>query len=149
MSLPMAIVDFIPVILFLMAAMTLLHDLYHLMSKGAFALLSAGLIIISVAGFFKATWKLLYALNICDFAALNSAFFPKGDVQNIRKAHQVGLLVMSIITWKHTRWAALFRIQFLSAAVLRRLFVRRKCYQSFLTVLLWTTASIMVCGTSL
>ena len=76
MSLPMAIVDFIPVILFLMAAMTLLHDLYHLMSKGAFALLSAGLIIISVAGFFKATWKLLYALNICDFAALNSAFFP-------------------------------------------------------------------------
>ena len=76
MSLPMAIVDFIPVILFLMAAMTLLHDLYHMMSKGAFALLAAGLIVISVAGFYKATWKLLYALNICDFAALNTSFFP-------------------------------------------------------------------------
>ena len=72
----MAIVDYIPVILFLMAAMTLLHDLYHMMSKGAFALLAAGLIVISVAGFYKATWKLLYALNICDFAALNTSFFP-------------------------------------------------------------------------
>ena len=76
MTLPMAIVDYIPVILFLMAAMTLLHDLYHMMSKGAFALLAAGLIVISVAGFYKATWKLLYALNICDFAALNTSFFP-------------------------------------------------------------------------
>ena len=76
MTLPMAIVDYIPVILFLMAAMTLLHDLYHMMSKGAFALLAAGLIVISVAGFYKATWKLLYALNICDFAVLNTSFFP-------------------------------------------------------------------------
>ena len=76
MTLPMAIVDYIPVILFLMAAMTLLHDLYHMMSKGAFALLTAGLIVISVAGFYKATWKLLYALNICDFAVLNTSFFP-------------------------------------------------------------------------
>ena len=76
MTLPMAIVDYIPVILFLMAAMTLMHDLYHMMSKGAFALLAAGLIVISVAGFYKATWKLLYALNICDFAALNTSFFP-------------------------------------------------------------------------
>ena len=76
MTLPMAIVDYIPVILFLMAAMTLLHDLYHMMSKGAFALLAAGLIVISVAGFYKATWKFLYALNICDFAALNTSFFP-------------------------------------------------------------------------
>ncbi len=76
MTLPMAIVDYIPVILFLMAAMTLLHDLYHMMSKGAFALLAAGLIVISVAGLYKATWKLLYALNICDFAVLNTSFFP-------------------------------------------------------------------------
>ncbi len=76
MTLTMAIMDFIPVILFLMASMTLLHDLYHMMSKGAFALLASGLIMISTAGFFKATWKLLYALNICDFTALNNCFFP-------------------------------------------------------------------------
>ncbi|MBR4162725.1 MAG: hypothetical protein IKR11_04320 [Solobacterium sp.] len=76
MTLPMAIADYIPVILFLIASMTLLHDLYHAMSKGAFALFSAGVILIFTAGLFKATWKLLYALNICDFVALNNAFFP-------------------------------------------------------------------------
>lgn len=76
MTVPMALVDLIPVILFFMAAMTLLHDLYHMMSKGAFALLAAGLIVISCAGFYKALWKLLYAMNICDFAVLNTCFFP-------------------------------------------------------------------------
>lgn len=76
MTLPMAIADYIPVILFLIASMTLLHDLYHAMSKGAFALFSAGVILIFTAGLLKATWKLLYALNICDFVALNNAFFP-------------------------------------------------------------------------
>lgn len=76
MSVPMAIVDFIPVILFLMASMTLLHDLYHMMSKGAFALLAAGLLCVFTAGFYKALWKLLFALGICDFTALNAAFFP-------------------------------------------------------------------------
>lgn len=76
MSIPMAIVDFIPVILFLIATNLLMHDLYHMMSKGAFALFSAGSITVFVAGCFKATWKLLYALNICDFEALNKSFFP-------------------------------------------------------------------------
>lgn len=76
MTLPMAIADYIPVIVFLIASMTLQHDLYHAMSKGAFALFSAGVILIFTAGLFKATWKLLYALNICDFVALNNAFFP-------------------------------------------------------------------------
>ncbi len=76
MTLPMAVADFIPDILFLIASMTLLHDLYHAMSKGAFALFSAGVILIFTAGLLKAAWKLLYALNICDFVALNNAFFP-------------------------------------------------------------------------
>ena len=104
MSLPMAIVDFIPVILFLMAAMTLLHDLYHLMSKGAFALLSAGLIIISVAGFFKATWKLLYALNICDFAALNSAFFPMQSTGFLLGG--LGMIALMFFRQKSTAYVA-------------------------------------------
>lgn len=76
MSVPMAIVDFIPVVLFLIATLLLMHDLYYQMSKGAFALFSAGTITVFVAGIFKATWKLLYAANICDFQALNKAFFP-------------------------------------------------------------------------
>lgn len=76
MSICMALVDFIPVILFLMAGMRLLHDFYHLMSKGAFSLFAAGILLVFTAGLYKAVWKLLYALGICDFAALNGAFFP-------------------------------------------------------------------------
>lgn len=76
MSVPMAIVDFFPVALFLAGALVLQRDLYHEMSKGAFALFSAGTITIFMAGLFKAGWKLLYALNICDFEPLNKCFFP-------------------------------------------------------------------------
>lgn len=76
MSIPMAIVDYIPVALFLAGALVLQQDLYHEMSKGAFALFSAGTITVFMAGFFKATWKLLYAASVCDFEPLNKCFFP-------------------------------------------------------------------------
>ena len=76
MSVPMAIVDYIPVFMFLIAAVILQRDLYHAMSKGAFALFSAGTITVFVAGFYKATWKLLYGAGICDFTPLNKSFFP-------------------------------------------------------------------------
>ena len=76
MSVLMAIVDFIPVFLFLTAAVVLQRELYSMMSKGAFAVFSAGTICVFVAGFFKALWKLLYAAGICDFAALSACFFP-------------------------------------------------------------------------
>lgn len=76
MSVPMAIVDYFPVALFLAGALVLQRDLYHEMSKGAFALFSAGTITIFMAGLFKASWKLLYALSVCDFEPLNKCFFP-------------------------------------------------------------------------
>jgi len=76
MTVPMALVDYIPVGLFIAAAILLQRDLYNKMSKGAFALFAAGTLMIMTAGFFKATWKLLYALNVCDFVALNAVFFP-------------------------------------------------------------------------
>lgn len=80
MSLPMALVDFLPVGLFLAAAILLQRDLYNKMSKGAFALFAAGTLVIFVAGLFKAIWKLLYSLQICDFVALNKTFFPMQTV---------------------------------------------------------------------
>ena len=76
MNVLMALVDYIPVTAFLVAAVILQRELYHLMSKGAFALFSAGTITVFVAGFFKATWKLLFALGVCDFQALSGCFFP-------------------------------------------------------------------------
>ena len=76
MSVPMAIVDYIPVLFFIISAIVIQRTLYDKMSKGAFALLSAGTIMVITAGLMKATWKLLYALGVCDFERLNQAFFP-------------------------------------------------------------------------
>lgn len=75
-SIAMALVDYIPVILFAVAAVILQRDLYNKMSKGAFALFSAGTINVFCAGALKATYKLLYAAGICDFEPLNAMFFP-------------------------------------------------------------------------
>ena len=75
-SVPMAIIDFIPVLLFFITAVILQRDLYYKMSKGAFALLAAGSIMVLIGGIYKAGWKILYALEICDYQAINTAFFP-------------------------------------------------------------------------
>ena len=72
----MAIVDFIPVVLFFIAAVILQNDLYTKLSKTKYTLLSAGSLMIFVGGTLKATWKILYALNICDYQALDISFFP-------------------------------------------------------------------------
>ena len=72
----MAIVDFIPVMMFFIAAIVLQRDLYNKLVKGAFALLAAGSIMAFLGGFYKVLWKFLYALNICNFEALDIAFFP-------------------------------------------------------------------------
>ena len=79
-TVPMALMDFVPVILFLICAVMLQRGLYDKMSKGAFALFSAGTIMIFTAGLFKATWKLLLALDICDFERLSQCFFPMQSV---------------------------------------------------------------------
>lgn len=75
-SIPMALVDYIPVLFFGIAALLLQLDLYNKMGSSAFSLFAAGTINIFAAGFLKATWKLLYAAGICDFAALNTMFLP-------------------------------------------------------------------------
>ncbi len=75
-SVVMSLVDLIPVVLFAVTAIILQRDLYYKMSKGAFALFSAGTIDIIAAGTLKALYKLLYALKICDFDKLNQMFFP-------------------------------------------------------------------------
>ena len=75
-TVPMALVDYIPVVLFALAALILLRDLYNKMSKAAYALFAAGVIDIACAGALKATWKLLYASGVCNFEALNAMFFP-------------------------------------------------------------------------
>ena len=86
-SVGMALVDFIPVLLFGAASVILMRDLYNKMSNGAFALFAAGTIDIFIAGVLQATWKLLYAAGICDFRALNTFFLP---------AQSLGLLLAGL-----------------------------------------------------
>lgn len=75
-SIGMALVDYIPVIFFGLASAVLMQCLYNKMTKASFSLFAAGTIDIFMAGFLKATYKLLYAANICDFEPLNAMFFP-------------------------------------------------------------------------
>lgn len=75
-SVAMSIVDYLPVLFYGAAAFLLQKNLYNKMSKGAYALLCAGTIDVFMAGLLKATYKLLYALNICDFQPLSQMFFP-------------------------------------------------------------------------
>ncbi|MBP3655738.1 MAG: hypothetical protein J6K32_03480 [Clostridia bacterium] len=75
-SIPMALMDYVPVLFFGAAAVILLRDLHGQARAGAYALLAAGMINVFAAGFLKATWKLLYAAGVCDFAALNALFLP-------------------------------------------------------------------------
>ena len=75
-SVAMALVDYLPVLLFAAAAVLLQRDLYNKMSKGAFALFAAGTIDVFFAGALKATYKLLYAAGVCDFEPLTQMFFP-------------------------------------------------------------------------
>ncbi len=75
-SVAMALVDFIPVIMFAAAAVILQRDLYSKMCKGVFALFAAGTINVTCAGALKALYKLLYAAGVCDFEALSEMFFP-------------------------------------------------------------------------
>lgn len=71
----MAIVDCIPVALFLWAAVILQRDLYHVLTKGAYSLVAAGSIMAFTGGMFKAAWKMLYALGVCDYVLLDHSLF--------------------------------------------------------------------------
>ena len=79
-SVPMALMDFVPVAFFAVSAVLLLGDLYNKMGKGCYALLAAGSANVFLAGFCKALWKLLYAANICDFVALEQMFLPMNSL---------------------------------------------------------------------
>ena len=99
----MALTDYIPVIFFAIAAVILQRDLYNKMSKGAFALFAGGTIFVTCAGALKATWKLLYALGVCDFEALNAMFFPTQSIGFLL----AGVGILAMICHKQTEITAL------------------------------------------
>ena len=94
-TVPMALMDFVPVIFFGVTAVLLLRDLYNKMGKGTYALLAAGSVNVFMAGFCKALWKLLYAANICDFVALEEMFMPVNSIGLLL----VGISLIGMVTW--------------------------------------------------
>ena len=102
-TIPMALVDYIPVAFFGAAALLLLKDLYNKMTPASFVLFAAGTVDIFAAGFLKATWKLLYAANICDFAALNTMFLPVQSIGFLLAG--IGIIGM-LVRKKHVLLAA-------------------------------------------
>lgn len=95
-TIPMALMDYLPVFFFGVTAVLLLRDLYNKMFKGAYALLAAGCVNVFLAGFCKASWKLLYAANICDFVALEEMFMPVNSLGLLF----VGLSLIGMLCWK-------------------------------------------------
>lgn len=93
-SVPMALVDYIPVVCFFFATAILMRDLYGKMTKTSFALFAAGSLNITIAGALKATYKLLYALGVCNFEALSDMFFPTQSIGFMLAG--IGILLMLI-----------------------------------------------------
>lgn len=111
-SIAMALVDYIPVVFFGLGAANLMQCLYNKMTKASFSLFAAGTINVFMAGFLKATYKLLYAANICDFEPLNAMFFPVQAlgfllagagivVMFLRKKH-LPMYAVAPVLWKGT-----------------------------------------------
>ena len=75
-TVPMALADFVPVILFGISAVLLMRGLYNKMSKGTSTCLGVGSCVAFLAGFLKALYKLLIALGVGAFEVLNDIFLP-------------------------------------------------------------------------
>ena len=93
-TIEMALVDYIPVAFFAIAAVILIGDLRNKMSKLVFAIFAIGVADIAIAGACKATWKLIYASSQVDIAFLNKMFFPTQSVGFLLAG--LGLLIMII-----------------------------------------------------
>ena len=92
MTVPMALMDFLPVLLFGAAWVILYKDLKNKLDLCAGLLLPLGAVAVFAAGFFKAVWKLQNALNVTPVALFNKAFFPTQSVGFVLLA--VGMLAL-------------------------------------------------------
>ena len=75
-SLIMGIVDLIPVALFALAGCIIIKELFDKLRKPFAVLMCSGVTLSLTAGVFKAVWKILLSLNICDFYPFDVMFMP-------------------------------------------------------------------------
>ncbi len=79
-TVPMALVDYIPVILFCLGALTIIKEFRKKMSSVSFFLFVAGAVLVTAAGFLKASYKLLYALGVGDFVWMSAQMFSNQSI---------------------------------------------------------------------
>ena len=76
MTVPMALMDYVPVLLFGAAWVILYRDLKNKLDLCSGVLLPLGAVLSFLAGFLKATWKLQNALGVQPVELFNKLFFP-------------------------------------------------------------------------
>lgn len=75
-SVVMGLMDLLPVILFTLAGCIIIKVMFNELRKPFAVLLCSGVTLSITAGLFKAIWKILLALNICDFYPFDVMFMP-------------------------------------------------------------------------
>ncbi len=80
MTVPMALMDFLPVLFFSAAWVILYRDLKNKLDLCSGILLPLGAAVVFLAGFFKAVWKLQNAIGVQPVELFNKAFFPAQSI---------------------------------------------------------------------
>ena len=80
MTVPMALMDFVPVLLFGAAWVILYRDLKNKLNLCSSILLPLGAVMVFLAGFLKATWKMQTALGVPAVELFNRMMFPTQSV---------------------------------------------------------------------
>ena len=75
-SIVMGLMDLFPVILFTLAGCIIIKVMFNELRKPFAVMLCSGVTLSITAGLFKAIWKILLALNVCDFYPFNVMFMP-------------------------------------------------------------------------
>ena len=92
MTVPMALMDFVPVLLFGAAWVILYRDLKNKLNLCSGILLPLGAAMVFLAGFLKATWKMQKALGVPAVELFNKMMFPTQSVGFLLMA--VGMLAL-------------------------------------------------------
>lgn len=103
----MALFDYIPVIFFALGAFILLRDFHNKVRKDSYILFAMGVAAVALAGILKATWKLLYAADVCNIVMFDELFFPLQSTGFLL----AGVGIMSILFFKSSKKPSLFAME--------------------------------------
>lgn len=98
-TVPMALIDYLPVILFALAAFMIAGDLKKRINSVCLTVFAVGSAMVTAAGFLKATYKLLYALKAGDFIWMSNQFFTNQAIGFLLAG---AALVIGVVNMKRT-----------------------------------------------